>query len=62
MHGDAKEEIECNVPRKYAEQVQYAIAYHVYEASIKRSSKGPNDTVIVGTDGYYGNIPAGYAV
>jgi len=57
-----KDAMECNVPRKYAEQVQYAIAYHVYEAWIKRSSKGLNDTVIVGTYGYYDNIPDGYAV
>ena len=46
-----KDAMECDVPVKYAEQVQNAVAYHVYEAWI--GTKVTNDTVTVGTDGYY---------
>ena len=55
-----KDAMECDVPVKYAEQVQNAVAYHVYAAWI--GTQVTNDTVVVGTDGYYGNIPDGYCV
>ena len=55
-----KDAMELEVPAKYAYDIQHAVAYHVYEAWTEDTDSP--DTKIVGTKGYYGNIPDGYCV
>tara|TARA_R110002051_G_scaffold293953_1_gene359072 strand:- start:25 stop:279 length:255 start_codon:yes stop_codon:yes gene_type:complete len=55
-----KDAMELEVPAQYAYDIQHAVAYHVYEAWTEDTDSP--DTKIVGTEGYYGNIPDGYCV
>ena len=55
-----KDAMELEVPAQYAEQIEKAVAYHVYAAWSDRGSTPK--TRVVGTAGYYGNIPEGCAV
>ena len=55
-----KDAMELEFPAKYADDIEHAVAYHVYEAWVEDTDSP--DTKIVGTLGYYGNIPDGYCV
>ena len=55
-----KDAMELEVPAKYAKQIEIAVSYHVYAAWTVQGLTA--QTKIVGTKGYYGNIPDGYCV
>ena len=55
-----KDAMALEVPAKYALKIQIAVAYHVYAAWTDEGNS--SDTRIVGTAGYYGNIPRGCTV
>ena len=55
-----KDTMELEVPAKYADDIRHAVAYHVYDAWTAQGLTA--QTKIVGTKGYYGNIPDGYCV